>query len=95
MAFIELILKVLFCFLTSWIDLKTRKIQTTFLLLQFVLDSEESAFQFQTVSGVVKADARVTVIIKFIPAYPINYYRRVTCLVHNQVSFTMQYDNVI
>lgn len=53
-------------------------------VFQFVIDCEESVFNFKQVSGVVKADSRVTLPIKFTPAAPINYYRRVTCLVHNQ-----------
>ena len=53
---------------------------------QFVIDCEESVFWFKQQSGVVKADSRVTLSLKFIPTAPMNYYRRVTCLIHNQVS---------
>ena len=55
---------------------------------QFVIDCTESVFSFQQVSGVVKADSRVTLPITFTPSAPINYYRRITCLVHNQVSIS-------
>ncbi|XP_076448439.1 cilia- and flagella-associated protein 65-like [Babylonia areolata] len=53
-------------------------------VFQFVIDCEESVFTFQQVSGVVKADSRVVLPIRFTPSAPINFYRRVTCLVHNQ-----------
>ena len=55
---------------------------------QFVIDCTESVFSFQQVSGMVKADSRVTLPITFTPSAPINYYRRITCLVHNQVSIS-------
>ncbi|KAK7113832.1 cilia- and flagella-associated protein 65-like isoform X2 [Littorina saxatilis] len=51
---------------------------------QFVLDCEESVFTIHQVSGVVKAESRVTLPIRFTPCAPINFYRRITCLVHNQ-----------
>ncbi|KAK7484650.1 hypothetical protein BaRGS_00024058, partial [Batillaria attramentaria] len=51
---------------------------------QFVIDSEESVFNIGQLSGIVKAESRIRVSIRFIPAHPINYYRRVTCLIHNQ-----------
>ena len=50
-----------------------------------MIDCEESVFTFQQVSGVVKADSRVTLAIRFTPSASINFYRRITCLVHNQV----------
>ena len=53
-----------------------------------MIDCTESVFSFQQVSGMVKADSRVTLPITFTPSAPINYYRRITCLVHNQVSIT-------
>ncbi|XP_041374433.1 cilia- and flagella-associated protein 65-like [Gigantopelta aegis] len=51
---------------------------------QFVIDCNESVFKFDNVSGVLKPESRKTLILKFYPQHPINYYRRVTCLVHNQ-----------
>ena len=54
-------------------------------LFQFVIDCSESVFKFEQVSGVLKPESRQTLILKFDPQHPINYYRRVTCLIHNQV----------
>jgi hypothetical protein len=59
-------------------------------VVQFLIDSEESVFYFKQVSGVVKANSRVTLTIKFIPSAPLNFYRRVTCLIHNMVSITVK-----
>ncbi|XP_050388962.1 cilia- and flagella-associated protein 65 [Patella vulgata] len=51
---------------------------------QFMIESEDSVFKFQQVAGVLKPKTKDTIILKFCPPYPINYYRRITCLVHNQ-----------
>jgi len=54
-------------------------------ILQFMIDCEESVFKFERTTGTLKANSKTTVILKFVPQYPINYHRRITCLVHNQV----------
>ena len=54
-------------------------------VFQFEIDSNESVFKFERKSGTLKPNSHVTVLIKFIPVHPINYYRRVSCLIHNQV----------
>ncbi|XP_071101269.1 cilia- and flagella-associated protein 65-like isoform X1 [Haliotis cracherodii] len=51
---------------------------------QFMIDCDESVFKFQYMSGVLKPNSQQTVILQFTPSHPINYYRRVTCLIHNQ-----------
>jgi len=53
-------------------------------IYQFELDCEESAFKFQTTSGILKPNSTQTIIISFVPQFPINYFRRIACLVHNQ-----------
>ncbi|BFZ22011.1 hypothetical protein BsWGS_25049 [Bradybaena similaris] len=53
-------------------------------MFQFELDCEESVFQFSLVSGSIKANSRENVQLRFVPQHPINYYRRVAFLVHNQ-----------
>lgn len=51
---------------------------------QFMIDCEESVFKFERTSGVLKASERKTLILRFIPQHPINYHRRVTCMIHNK-----------
>ena len=51
----------------------------------FMLDCDESVFKFEHLSGTLPANTKKTVILYFQPFHPINYYRRITCLVHNQV----------
>lgn len=51
---------------------------------QFVIDTESSCFKLSSVSGLVKPHFSQQVSIKFKPAFAMNYYRRITCLVHNQ-----------
>ncbi|CAC5365950.1 unnamed protein product [Mytilus coruscus] len=51
---------------------------------QFMLDCEESVFKFEKLTGSVRANSTITVIIKFFPVHPINYYKRLACIVHNQ-----------
>ncbi|XP_013095381.2 cilia- and flagella-associated protein 65-like isoform X1 [Biomphalaria glabrata] len=51
---------------------------------QFDIDCEESVFQLSSTSGTLAAKSTATLLIHFIPKHPINYYRRVTLLVHNQ-----------
>ncbi|XP_076088229.1 cilia- and flagella-associated protein 65-like isoform X2 [Mytilus galloprovincialis] len=51
---------------------------------QFMIDCEESVFKFEKLTGTVRANSTITVIIKFFPVHPINYYKRLACIVHNQ-----------
>lgn len=56
-------------------------IEATF---QFVLDCNESVFKFDQVCGTLKPESYKKIIMTFIPQHPINYYRRIVCLVQNQ-----------
>lgn len=51
---------------------------------EFEIDCEESVFKLPATSGVLKPNSSQTLVLKFYPQQPINYYRRITCLVHNQ-----------
>ncbi|ESO88046.1 hypothetical protein LOTGIDRAFT_219687 [Lottia gigantea] len=51
---------------------------------QFMIECEESVFKFDKVSGILKPNSKDTIILKFTPPYPINYHRKITCMVHNQ-----------
>ncbi|KAJ8320586.1 hypothetical protein KUTeg_002173 [Tegillarca granosa] len=53
-------------------------------VFQFMLDCNESVFKFERLSGVIRPNTRQTIILQFIPPYPINYHRKVTCMIHNQ-----------
>ena len=50
-----------------------------------MIDCEESVFKFEKLTGTVLANSKITVIIRFCPTHPINYYKRLACMVHNQV----------
>ncbi|KAK3591649.1 hypothetical protein CHS0354_040559 [Potamilus streckersoni] len=51
---------------------------------QFMIDCDESVFKFERTSGLLKPNSKQTVILKFVPQHPINYHRKVTCMIHNQ-----------
>lgn len=51
---------------------------------QFMIDCSESVFKFERTSGILKANSKLTIILKFVPQHPINYHRHITCMVHNQ-----------
>lgn len=51
---------------------------------QFLIDNENSCFRLSSVCGIVKPYSCLKVMVKFSPAFAMNYYRRVTCLIHNQ-----------
>ncbi|XP_059144553.1 cilia- and flagella-associated protein 65-like [Physella acuta] len=51
---------------------------------RFEIDCEESVFKFPQTSGILKPNSSETVVLSFLPEHPINYYRRVPFLVHNQ-----------
>ncbi|WAR10588.1 CFA65-like protein [Mya arenaria] len=39
---------------------------------------------FQHLTGTLKANSTRTIILNFAPTHPINYHRRVTCMIHNR-----------
>ncbi|CAH1790082.1 unnamed protein product [Owenia fusiformis] len=51
---------------------------------KFMIDCNESVFKVDKLSGVLAPYTKVKVIILFKPLHPINYYRRIACVVHNQ-----------
>ena len=51
---------------------------------QFDIDCSESVFKFERTTGLLKANTQQTIILTFVPQHPINYHRRVTCMIHNQ-----------
>ncbi|XP_077997157.1 cilia- and flagella-associated protein 65-like [Glandiceps talaboti] len=51
---------------------------------QFIIDCDESVFKFEKLAGLLKPKESNTIIMHFLPSQPINYYRRITCLVQNQ-----------
>lgn len=53
--------------------------------LQFMTDGSESVFKFGVDLDVIQPNTTQTVIIHFKPIHPINYFKRVACLVQNQV----------
>lgn len=61
-----------------------------FNFFQFLIDNENSCFRLSSVCGIVKPYSCLKVMVKFSPAFAMNYYRRVTCLIHNQVSLVSE-----
>ena len=55
---------------------------------QFMIDSSQSVFKLEPTCGFLPGKGSQNVIVHFTPTCPINYYRRVTCLVQNQVRIT-------
>ncbi|XP_022101804.1 cilia- and flagella-associated protein 65-like isoform X2 [Acanthaster planci] len=53
-------------------------------VFQFMIDSNGSAFKFSVHCGKIEANTTQTISVHFKPTHPINYYRRVTCVVQNQ-----------
>ncbi|CAM9364632.1 unnamed protein product [Lampetra planeri] len=53
-------------------------------IYQFALDTESSVFGLERVCGELPPHATVQLRVTFTPQQPINYYRRVACLVHHQ-----------
>ncbi|KAJ7389222.1 hypothetical protein OS493_032690 [Desmophyllum pertusum] len=51
---------------------------------QFMIDCSQSVFKLETTCGLLPGKGSQTVILRFSPTNPINYYRRLTCLVQNQ-----------
>lgn len=61
-----------------------------FKFFQFLIDNENSCYRLSSVCGIVKPYSCLKVMVKFSPAFAMNYYRRVTCLIHNQVSLVSE-----
>lgn len=53
---------------------------------QVALDSKENVFSIDKSCGTLEPKAEIRFLIKFLPVKPIPYYKRVTVLVHRQVS---------
>ncbi|KAM7444065.1 hypothetical protein ABFA07_007249 [Porites harrisoni] len=51
---------------------------------QFMIDCSQSVFKLETACGLLSGKGSETIVIRFAPTNPINYYRRLTCLVQNQ-----------
>lgn len=52
---------------------------------QFKLDCAGSVFKFDQTSGLLKAGEMKKVVIIFCPSHAINYYRKISCVIENQV----------
>ena len=52
---------------------------------QFKIDCQESVFKFDETIGELTAGQTRKVIVIFCPTHPINYYRKVSCVVSDQV----------
>jgi hypothetical protein len=53
-------------------------------VFQFMIDSNESTFKFSVQCGKIEPNTTQTISVLFKPNHPINYYRRVACVVQNQ-----------
>eukprot|EP00795_Rhopilema_esculentum_P013350 gene13350-4200_t len=53
-------------------------------VFQLQIDNDFSVFHMDVKSGKLKKGTSQTIKVTFVPEKPINYYRRVICLVHNQ-----------
>lgn len=51
---------------------------------QFMIDCSQSVFKLDTTCGLLPGKGSQTVVLRFSPMKPINYYRRLTCLIQNQ-----------
>lgn len=51
---------------------------------QFIIDCSQSVFKMEATCGLLPGKGSQTIVIRFSPTNPINYYRRLTCLVQNQ-----------
>lgn len=51
---------------------------------QFMIDCNQSVFKLEATCGLLPGNGSQVIIIHFSPTNPINYYRRLTCLVQNQ-----------
>ena len=62
-----------------------------FLFEQFMIDCSQSVFKLETACGLLSGKGSETIVIRFTPTNPINYYRRLTCLVQNQVTLSTEF----
>ena len=62
-----------------------------FLFEQFMIDCSQSVFKLETACGLLSGKGSETIVIRFAPTNPINYYRRLTCLVQNQVTLSTEF----
>lgn len=51
---------------------------------QFMIDCNQSVFKLDITCGLLPGKGSQTIVLHFSPSKPINYYRRLTCLVQNQ-----------
>ncbi|PFX25001.1 Coiled-coil domain-containing protein 108 [Stylophora pistillata] len=52
--------------------------------LKFMIDCSQSVFKLESTCGLLPGKGSQAIIVRFSPTNPINYYRRLTCLVQNQ-----------
>ena len=62
---------------------------------QFMIDCSQSVFKLEATCGLLAGKGSQTIVIHFSPSKPINYYRRLTCLVQNQASYMWFYKLVL
>ena len=77
--------KLLHCFIYVLVTLYF------FLFEQFMIDCSQSVFKLETACGLLSGKGSETIVIRFAPTNPINYYRRLTCLVQNQVTLSTEF----
>ena len=56
-----------------------------------MIDCSQSVFKLETACGLLSGKGSETLVIRFAPTNPINYYRRLTCLVQNQVTLSTEF----
>ena len=56
-----------------------------------MIDCSQSVFKLETACGLLSGKGSETIVIRFVPTNPINYYRRLTCLVENQVTLSTEF----
>lgn len=55
-----------------------------------MIDCGQSVFKLESTCGLLPGKGSQAIIVRFSPTNPINYYRRLTCLVQNQVSVSIK-----
>ncbi|KAK3742184.1 hypothetical protein QZH41_012071, partial [Actinostola sp. cb2023] len=53
-------------------------------VFQFLIDCSQSVFKLNSTCGMLSGGGSKTLVVHFIPSHPINYNRRLVCLVQNQ-----------
>lgn len=82
------------CINFSWVNLGERSDQSLWIEnksdctahFQFAIDGQESVFSIRPTFGTLVGKGRMTLLCAFQPTHPIIYFRRVACLIHQQVS---------